>query len=135
MTPHLDKYIRQEVSANDVDSIQNVVCATRTFYYHLTRPTIDKSAQAQIKIKLLEPATLNEASPLEEIVLIPSGKNLISKESATVTIVVDEDAMYGMTITNQSRHCLYPFVFYFDPTELTIGESLDYHIVSCDHVR
>lgn len=77
---------------------------------------------------------MNEASPLEEIVLIPSGKNLISKESATVTIVVDEDAMYGMTITNQSRHCLYPFVFYFDPTELTIGES-DYHIVSCDHLR
>ena len=129
MTPHLDKCASQEVSTNAVDSIQNIVCATRTFYYHLTRPMTDKSAQAQIKLKLL-----NEASSLEETVLIPFGKNLISKEPATVRIVVDEDAMYGMTITNESKHNLYPFVLYFDPTELTIGEA-NYHMVSCEHLR
>ena len=126
VTPHLDKHIRHEVSANAVETIQKIVCATRTFYYHLTRSTIDKSTQARIKLKTLKPDTSHKASPLEEPVLIPFGKNLISKES--VTIVVDEDAMYGMTITNQSKHCLYPFVFYFDPTDLTIGES-DHHTV------
>jgi hypothetical protein len=117
VTPHLEKYICHDVSANAVDSIQKIVCATRTFYYHLTRSTIDESIQVQITLQTLKDTSL-KTSPLEEPALIPFGRNLISKEPAT--IVVDKNAMYGMTITNQSDHCLYPFVFYFDPTELTI---------------
>jgi hypothetical protein len=119
VTPHLEKYICHEVSANAVDSIQKIVCATRTFYYHLTRSMVDESIQAQIKLQtLVECDTSHKANPWEEAALIPFGENLISKERAT--IVVDEEARYGMTITNQSNHYLYPFVFYFEPTDLTI---------------
>jgi len=133
VTRYLDKRIPHDVSANAANaagSIQKIVCATRMFYYHLTRSAIDQSTQARIELKVLTPNTSNTAtsSRSEEPVLIPHGENLISKEPAT--IVIDEEDVYGMTITNQSKHCLYPFVFYFDPTDLTIGKS-NYHTLSC----
>jgi len=53
-------------------------------------------------------------------VLTPIGKNLIEHEPAT--IVVDEFACLGMTLFNQTDLSLYPYLFYFDPTDLTIVE-------------
>ena len=51
----------------------------------------------------------------------PTGNNLIAEEPAT--IIVDEFACLGMTIFNQTQLPLYPSLFYFDPTDLTISTS------------
>jgi len=129
VAPYLDKCIRHDASAGAADSIQNIVCAARMFYYHLTRSAIDNSALARIELKMLTSNTSSTASLSQEPVLIPCGENLISNERATIVIIDEEDG-YGMTIINESKHCLYPFVFYFDPTDLTIRKS-NYHTLSC----
>ncbi|KAJ3517701.1 hypothetical protein NLJ89_g335 [Agrocybe chaxingu] len=117
VTSHLEKRIRHEVDANDTDTIRRAVCSSRTFYYHLTRRVVDKSEQAcRIELTKLGPEYTTSS---EEPALVPAGPNII--ESEPTTLVVDE-SIYGMTIYNESAITLYPFVFYFDPTDLTIEE-------------
>jgi hypothetical protein len=53
-----------------------------------------------------------------DVVFHPVGKNLIEEEPAK--IVVHETVGLGMTIYNDSAVALYPYLFYFDPTDLTI---------------
>ncbi|CAA7268645.1 unnamed protein product [Cyclocybe aegerita] len=120
VTPHLEKKVRYEVDVNDSDTVRNVVCSSRVFYYHLTRPVLGEFPHARIELKELDYVASAEVAATEEPPLMPTGDNLLRNEPAT--IVVDEEAVYGMTIANQSDYRLYPFVFYFDPTKLTIGE-------------
>lgn len=117
--PHLEKRIHHDVGIEDVDTIHNVVCSSRTFYYHLTRPGTGENTQVRVKLNELDFALSGKAASLEEPILVPTGRNLLKNDPAT--IVVDEEAVYGMTIVNQSDQLLYPFIFYFDPTNLTIG--------------
>ena len=119
VTPHLEKRIHHAIDIEDVDTIRNVVCSSRTFYYHLTRPGTDEYTQAKVELNELDVSASGKATALEEPILVPIGRNLLNNYRAT--IVVNEEAMYGMTIVNQSNQPLYPFVFYFDPTHLTIG--------------
>ena len=119
VTPHLEKRIHHAIDIEDVDTIRNVVYSSRTFYYHLTRPGTGESTQAKVELNELGLSVSGKATALEEPILVPTGRNLLNNYRAT--IVVNEEAMYGMTIVNQSNQPLYPFVFYFDPTHLTIG--------------
>ncbi|CAA7268644.1 unnamed protein product [Cyclocybe aegerita] len=117
VTSHLERRIRHEVDANDIDTIRRVVCSSRTFYYHLTRQMTDKSEQAcRIELTKLEPEYTTSS---EEPALVPIGPNIIENEPTTLVV---DDTIYGMTIYNESAITLYPFVFYFDPTDLTIEE-------------
>ncbi|KAJ3517713.1 hypothetical protein NLJ89_g334 [Agrocybe chaxingu] len=118
VTPHLEKHVRYEVDITDSDTIRSVVCSSRAFYYHLTRPVIGEFPRARMELKELDYVASAEVSATEEPPLMPTGNNLLKNEPAT--IVVDEEAVYGMTIANLSDHRFYPFVFYFDPTKLTI---------------
>ncbi|KAF8873800.1 hypothetical protein CPB84DRAFT_1817961 [Gymnopilus junonius] len=95
------------VGVDEVDTIRAVVKASLHFYYHLTR-----SAPATFKNVWMELQEL-KSEPNEEF-----GENLLEEEPAE--IVVDENAQLGMTIYNESSLTLYPYLFYFDPTELTI---------------
>ena len=119
VTPHLEKRIHRDVDIEDIDTIRNVVCSSRTFYYHLTRPGVGENAAARVELNELDFTVSGEGISPEEPVLVPTGRNLLKNDLATV--VVDEGAVYGITIVNQSDQLLYPFVFYFDPTNLTIG--------------
>jgi hypothetical protein len=119
VTPHLEKRIYHDVDIEDIDTIRNVVCSSRTFYYHLTRPGVGENTPARVELNELDSTVSGKGILPEEPVLVPTGRNLLKNDLATV--VVDEGAVYGMTIVNQSDQLLYPFVFYFDPTNLTIG--------------
>ncbi|KDR77353.1 hypothetical protein GALMADRAFT_66422 [Galerina marginata CBS 339.88] len=106
--------LRHTVDVDDVDTIRAVVKGSLHFYYHLTRPAPYTFQAVRMELKELK-EELNEEF---DVVFKPFGKNLIAEKPAT--IVVDENAQLGMTICNNSKQTLYPYLFYFDPTDLTI---------------
>ncbi|KAJ3500507.1 hypothetical protein NLJ89_g9765 [Agrocybe chaxingu] len=115
VTEHLPTRIRHSVNVGDIATIQQVVVATRHFYYHLTRTSDDDFKNVWMEMKVLK----EEFSRDFDLILTPMGNNLLAKEPAT--IVVDESVRLGMTIFNQTDLPLYPYLFYFDPTDLTIS--------------
>jgi hypothetical protein len=41
-----------------------------------------------------------------------------------IDFIVDEKAMYGIRIVNDTAEPLYPYLFYFDNTDFSISECL-----------
>ncbi|KAF9527415.1 caspase domain-containing protein [Crepidotus variabilis] len=106
----------QVISANDHKKIQHVVKAYRHFHYHLKRlgPNDLPLEDITMEFKKLETHYHNDFSR----VLTPVGENLIKDN--TTYIDIDEDADFGLTIVNDTDTALYPYIFYFDPTSLSI---------------
>ena len=122
VTPIIGSRIRHTVSATDVDTIQAVAKATVHFYYHLTRKSPDDFGNdVWMELKELK----EDLSDRYLMAFAPTGQNLIAEEPAT--IVVNENARLGMTIFNQTDLTLYPYLLYFDPTDLTISKLLVNH--------
>lgn len=115
VTPHIGARISYTVDVDDVTAIRKVVKNSLHFYHHLTRPGSEDFRNVWMELKVLK----EERSEDFDRVFTPIGKNLIEHEPAT--IVVDEFAPLGMTIFNQTDLSLYPYLFYFDPTDLTIS--------------
>lgn len=115
VTPHIGSRISHTVDVDDVTAIRDVVKSSLHFYHHLTRPGSEDFRNVWMELKILK----GELSKDFDRVFTPIGKNLIEHEPAT--IVVDEFRCLGMTIFNQTDLSLYPSLFYFDPTDLTIG--------------
>ncbi|KAF9531488.1 caspase domain-containing protein [Crepidotus variabilis] len=114
VTPYLGSRIKHTVHASNVNRIREVVRCFRHFRYHLTR--IGPYDFREVKIELRELDRVYD-DQFEEI-FSPTGENLIKNDPAE--IVVNEDKDFGMSITNNTDADLYPYLFYFDPTHLTI---------------
>ena len=126
VTPIIGSRIRHTVPVTDVEKIQAVAKATAHFYYHLTRKSPDDFGNDV----WMESKELKEGlSEGYDVVFTPTEQNLIAEEPAT--IVVNENARVGMTIFNQTELTLYPYLLYFDPTDLTISKSLKFLSVPC----
>ena len=111
---HIGDRIIHTVDLNNKPAIRNVVKGSYNFYYHLTRPGIRLKQVSMELTKLVE-----KQDPSDDFgTIISTGENLIVNDPAT--IVVDQ-ASLGMKIINGSNRALYPYLFYFDPTDLTIG--------------
>ncbi|KAJ2912759.1 hypothetical protein MD484_g7651, partial [Candolleomyces efflorescens] len=51
----------------------------------------------------------------------PVGKNLLQEEPARITVSdADQSSLLGMTLYNDGHENVYPYLFYFDPNDLTI---------------
>ena len=114
ITAHISPRISHTINVDDIPAIQNVVNSSLHFYGHLTRSGSDDFRNVWMEMKNLK----HELSDGHRI-YSPTGKNLIADEPAT--IVVDDSVRLGMTIFNQTDLPLYPYLFYFDPTDLTIS--------------
>lgn len=127
VTPIIGSRIRHTVPVTDVETIQAVAKATAYFYYHLTRKSPDDFGKdVWMELKELK----DGLSDRYLVIFTPTGQNLIAEEPAT--IVVNENARLGMTIFNQTELTLYPYLLYFDPTDLTISKSsANYLSFSC----
>ena len=123
VTPHIGARISHTVDDGDLSAIRNVVKSSQHFYHHLKRSGTDDYRDVRMELKILE-QKINEDF---DRVFNPIGKNLIADEPAT--IVVDESAYLGMTIFNETDLPLYPYLFYFDPTDLTIS-TFTFHQVN-----
>jgi hypothetical protein len=115
----IDPYIRSRlphaVDRNDVARIRRIIKCAIHFNYHLTR-----SGPGDFRNVYMELTHLRIDHSAEfGLTLIPFGKNLIEKEPAS--LVVDEHANLGMTIYNRTNLSLYPYLFYFDPSDLEIS--------------
>ena len=115
VTPHIGARISHTVDVDDVSAIRNVVQSSLSFYRHLMRSGNDDFPNVRMELNRLEEGRRADFGG----VFAPTGNNLIADEPAT--IVVDELALLGMTIINPSGLPLYPYLFYFDPTDLTIS--------------
>ncbi|KAF8964817.1 hypothetical protein BDZ97DRAFT_2004443, partial [Flammula alnicola] len=114
--PYIGSRIHYAVNANDIDAIRKVVRASLHFYHHLTRIAPDDFGDVRMEMRELK----QEVSASFDVNLKAVGRNLIAQEPATV--VANDDRCLGMTIFNESEAMLYPYLFYFDPTDLTITE-------------
>jgi len=115
VTPHIGARIFQTIDVDNAPEIRKVVESSLRFYHHLTRTGNDDFPNVWMELRELR----EEPSDDFDQLFTPMGNNLIADEPAT--IVVDAFASFGMTIFNQTELPLYPYLFYFDPTDLTIG--------------
>ena len=116
ITPFIGSRFPHVVDEDKVELIQQVLQAYIQFNHHLTRTGDD------FKNVLMELRTLSVTYSEDfDMILTPAGDDLIQNEPTTV--VVDEDERLGMTISNQTDLPLYPYVFYFDPSDLMISKS------------
>ena len=92
--------------------IQSVVRGYSYFYHHLMRTGED------FKTVGVEFNELKVSSD-DDDVLEPIDHRLV-EDNTELSVEVDEDAIFGMTIISHEEVSLYPYVFYFDPSTLEI---------------
>ena len=57
----------------------------------------------------------------------PTGQNLLAREPSEIQVPdADVDKPVGMTLYNDSDIPIYPYLFYFDPNELTISKPVPF---------
>jgi hypothetical protein len=115
----INRYIRSrlphQVHHSDFALIRQIIRCAMHFNYHLTRNGGDDFRNVYMELRRLR---MDFSAGFDQT-LTPFGKNLIEKEPAT--LVVDELARLGMTIHNRTDLPLYPYLFYFDPSDLEIS--------------
>ena len=111
--PHIGSRKRISHSIDIVDklAIQDVVKSFSRFYHHLELTRDVKMTKVRIELKKVKKETKNFSS-----LFTPIGKNLITSEP--VEIVIDKGVKFGITIFNDTKASLYPYLFYFNPTDL-----------------
>ena len=104
----------------DPDDIRPVLRAAAHYYWHLNRTQPNNQIQNNVKVefyKLKESDTdFDEAGSPERY---PVGDNLCRQD--VIEFSVEDEAMYGIKIVNTTPWDLYPNVFYFDNSELSIS--------------
>jgi len=95
------------------ERVSPVIGAAAHYYWHLRRVGHAEEIQDAVEIEFTQ---LSSGNALKRK---PCGPNLI--EAGVVDIVVDEDHIYGMKITNNGEFPLYASVFYFDNSDFSIG--------------
>ena len=113
---HIDlKRLPHVMNAQDKEGIRHVIKCAVHYQYHLTRTGED----FRLEDVTLE---LNELQPVySDLWLSPTGRNYFEDDPAVIPIG-DESRCYGLTIHNHTELSLYPYVFYFDPSNLEISE-------------
>ncbi|KAH9474850.1 hypothetical protein JR316_0013318 [Psilocybe cubensis] len=114
---HIGSLMRKDADCDDVTTIRAIVKASLHFYHNLCRKPPCQFEGVHMELYKLS-ATMTEEF---DQVFKTDGENILTEEP--VTMVVDEDVPMGVTIYNNSDRDLYPYLFYFDPSELTIGGS------------
>ena len=116
ITPHIGSRLPHVVDRTDFPLIREVIKRFIHFNYHLTRTGGDDFRNVYMELRRLR----TEFSIDFDHTLIPVGDNFLEKEPAV--LVVDELARLGMTIHNRTDLPLYPYLFYFDPSDLDISK-------------
>jgi hypothetical protein len=105
---------------NPADQLPYVVDAVAHFNRHLDRRNKNSSLQTEVVLELhrLMPGTNQPwfKVPDENI-----GNLLVDNQAR---IVLDVNALYGFTIVNHSNLDLFPYLFYFDPSNYSIEVSI-----------
>ncbi|KAF4622612.1 hypothetical protein D9613_009210 [Agrocybe pediades] len=106
--------MRESADAEDVTAIRNVVKSSIHFNYHLKRQSPYPFKGVRMELKEVVEEELEDG----DRIFRPKQKNLLAQGSATIN--VREKKRFGVTLYNDSRIPLYPYLFYYDPSQLTI---------------
>ncbi|KAF9554865.1 hypothetical protein CPC08DRAFT_766400 [Agrocybe pediades] len=111
-TSYLEPVMRGSVNAENVSVIRNVVKASIHFDHHLNRKSRREFQGVRMELKEVDEEELEEGN------LCPK-ENVLSDEWSA-TIHACEQKCFVVTLHNESKTPLYPYLFYFDPYKLTI---------------
>ncbi|KJA22390.1 hypothetical protein HYPSUDRAFT_41018 [Hypholoma sublateritium FD-334 SS-4] len=97
----------------------SVLKAAANYYWKFNRtndePEITRNVDLQF-YKLEDPEDYFASSPSN---MTPTGPSLA--RNGVIELVVEEGVGYGLHLVNNSCHDLYPYLFYFDCSDLSIG--------------
>ncbi|KAJ2934554.1 hypothetical protein H1R20_g2524, partial [Candolleomyces eurysporus] len=124
LNDHIPTRFPCPINCNETKRLQNIIRSWRHFNYHLHRgpqnSTDDAFPQVRMELHYLESTSDDYFSPDYQ----PTGENLLAQEPAHVPVSAVEDdvdpSVLGMTLYNDGPEPVYPYLFYFDPNELTI---------------
>jgi hypothetical protein len=101
--------------ANKLDNLPHTFDAISQFNYHLALHRGDDPFEQLVSLELfkLKRSLKGALLPDEDI-----GNVLINNDAR---LPVDGEALYGLDIINRSQHDLFPYLFYFDPSDYSIS--------------
>lgn len=100
----------------DVDMVALVLGRAAHFYRTLNRVNGEPRVTGLVRVgfyRLQKSGVVNDSSQV--------GPNLC--RNGMIDFLIDEAASYGLEIVNESSLNLYAYLFYFDPSDLSISES------------
>jgi hypothetical protein len=106
----------------DSKQILPVLCSAAAWNWHISRENPDHPFKGKLDIEFFrvkeDLARWNSDGrhPLNQ-----DGDNL--NTSGVVDILAEPSHLYGFKVVNHTSHDLYPYLFYFDASKLSIGES------------
>ncbi|KAF6744341.1 hypothetical protein DFP72DRAFT_85644 [Ephemerocybe angulata] len=103
--------------------IQTIIGAWQHFNYHLHRRGKNEFPQVRMELHYLEPIDPDDDgmdSFEPENYKVQGGNLLVSEPSEVRVPDSDADRPLGMTLYNDGDVPIYPYLFYFDPNDLTI---------------
>jgi hypothetical protein len=115
----IPKYANVTTQFDPVNKLNHFACifdAIAQFNYHLARHRADDPFEQKVSLELFR---LNKQPGSSEWVPDEGVGNLLGNNDARLQ--ADEEARYGLTITNRSQYDLYPYLFYFDPSDYSIS--------------
>ena len=95
--------------------VSPVISAAAHYYWHLRRVGHAESIQDSVEVGFTKLSNDEDAGKRK-----PCGPNLI--DAGVVDLVVDEDDIFGIKITNNGDVPLYASVFYFDNSDFSISK-------------
>ena len=102
-------------------AIANVINAAAHFYFYLRQKSNMQALHGKIDVIFTEVVqSKEEYDDYLQPVIQPIGPNL-NRENI-IDLQVQSDKMYGLKITNNSDMALYPSLFFFDNSDLSISE-------------
>ncbi|KAF6749511.1 caspase domain-containing protein [Ephemerocybe angulata] len=119
ITAHIPSRFPWALKRDSPGEIQTIIGAWRNFNYHLKRKGQDEFPLVRMELHYLEPAD----GDWDGDNFHPKGSNLLLSEPTEVEVPDPDEgdpSYLGMTLYNDSDIAVYPYLFYFDPTELTI---------------
>jgi len=102
------------------DDVYPIIRASAHYHWHLHLNKRSKLLQNHVQLEFKKLEEREEFDDDFNPILEPVGKNL--NVAGVVDIVINPDDVYGIKIVNKSALDLYPSLFFFDNSDLSISE-------------
>lgn len=99
--------------------VYDTLSAALHFFWHLKRTSPQQPLRGQVDIEFHRLREVPPDGDFDEPTYGPHGSNL--NVASMITLLVDNNAAYGITLVNNSSFPLYPSLFYFSGSDLSIG--------------
>lgn len=99
----------------------SVLKAAANYYWKFNRTNDEPEITRNIEIQFYKLEDSEDYFAVGPSNMTPTGPSLA--RNGVIELVVEEGAGYGLHLVNNSCHDLYPYLFYFDCSDLSIGMS------------